>query len=49
MAFKDLDETLFKILEDTLVYLEESEDEIDDMTKKTFDYYKGIRESEEKV
>lgn len=46
MAFKDLDEALFKILEDTLLYLDESEDEIDDMTQKTFDYYKGIRESE---
>ena len=46
MAFQDLDEALFKILEDTLVYLEESEDEIDDMTKKTYEYYREIRESE---
>lgn len=46
IAFQNLDEALFKILEDTLVYLEESEDEIDDMTKKTYEYYKGIRERE---
>ncbi len=46
MAFYNLDDALFKILEDTLVYLEESEDEIDDMTKKTYDFYKTIRERE---
>ena len=46
LAFKNLDDALFKILEDTLEYLEESEDEIDDMTKKTYEYYKMIRESE---
>lgn len=49
MAFKDLEKALFKILEDTLAYLEESEEEIDDMTKKTYDYYREIRESEGKV
>ncbi len=49
MAFKDLEKALFKILEDTLTYLEESEEEIDDMTKKTYDYYREIRESEGKV
>lgn len=49
MAFKDLEKALFKILEDTLAYLEESEEEIDDITKKTYDYYREIRESEGKV
>ncbi len=49
MAFKDLEKALFKILEDTLTYLEESEEEIDYMTKKTYDYYREIRESEGKV
>ena len=49
MAFKDWEKALFKILEDTLAYLEESEEEIDDMTKKTYDYYREIRESEGKV
>lgn len=49
MAFRDLDAALIKILEDTLTYLKESEAEIDNMTKKTYDYYMGIRESEGKV
>lgn len=39
MAFVDLDQTLIKILEDTLHYLEEKGGEIDPMTQKTFDYY----------
>lgn len=40
MAFEDLDTALLKILEDTLMYLEESKEEIDDMTQKTYDFYK---------
>ncbi len=40
LAFQDLDKALLKILEDTLLYLEESEDDIDDMTQKTYDFYK---------
>lgn len=46
LAFKDFDSALIKILEDTLVYLKESEEEIDDMTQKTYDYYKELSESE---
>lgn len=42
MAFEDLDKALLQILEDTLVYLKESEEEIDDMTQKTYDFYKSI-------
>lgn len=42
MAFKDLDQTLLKILTDTLEYLDDSEDEIDDMTQKTYDFYKEV-------
>jgi len=49
LAFRDLDAALIKILEDTLVYLKESEEEIDDMTQKTYDYYINIRESEGNV
>ncbi len=40
LAFQDLDKALLKILEDTLLYLEESEEDIDDMTQKTYDFYK---------
>lgn len=40
LAFQNLDKALLKILEDTLIYLKESDEEIDDMTQKTYDYYK---------
>lgn len=40
LAFIDLDQALLKILEDTLNYLDGSTDDVDDMTKKTYDYYK---------
>lgn len=40
LAFENLDKGLLKILEDTLVYLKESEEEIDDMTQRTYDFYK---------
>ena len=49
LAFRDLDAALIKILEDTLDYLNENEAEIDDMTQRTYDYYKNFRESEENV
>jgi len=42
LAFEDLDETVRKILKDTLKYLEEekgSDFEIDPMTAKTYEYY----------
>lgn len=41
MAFLDLDQTLVKILEDTLGYLGDSPEHVDSMTKKTYDYYIG--------
>lgn len=40
LAFQDLDKALLKILEDTLIYLEKSEEDIDDMTQRTYDFYK---------
>lgn len=40
LAFDDLDEALFKILNDTLVYLNQVDGETDPMTQKTYDYYK---------
>ena len=45
MAFVDLDETLFKILSDTLVYLEKSSKKMDPMTMQTYEYYREQRES----
>ncbi len=42
LAFEDLDETVRKILKDTLKYLEEEKEsdfEIDPMTAKTYEYY----------
>lgn len=41
MAFVDLDRALLKILEDTLGYLGTSTENIDSMTKMTYDYYKN--------
>lgn len=43
MAYQDLDQTLFKILEDTLSYLLTTGREIDSMTQETYDYYKRTR------
>ncbi len=39
LAFTDLDQALLKILEDTLGYLEDSPEDVDYMTKMTYDYY----------
>ena len=46
MAFVDLDATLLKILQDTLEYLENTGDEIDPMTRKTYEYYRNLKEKE---
>lgn len=40
LAFIDLDKAMLKILEDTLVYLNTIEGDIDPMTQKTYDFYK---------
>lgn len=40
MAFRALDETMLLILKDTLIYLERSGDEIDPMTRQTYEYFK---------
>ena len=43
LAFEDLDECMYKILADTLAYLEgDSEDDIDTATKDAFLYYKDL-------
>ena len=42
MAFEDIDETLLKILYDTLVYLNSTGNTVDPMTQKTYDYYRQM-------
>lgn len=42
LAFEDLDHTVLRILEQTLVYLENKGAETDPMTRKTCDYYKKL-------
>ena len=41
LAFTDLDESLFRILEDTLVYLRTVDGDVDPMTQKTYEFYKS--------
>ena len=39
LAFTDLDRALLKILQDTLNYLGDSPEDVDSMTKSTYDFY----------
>lgn len=43
LAFCDLDACLYRILEDSLVYLESKGNVVDPMTEKTYLYYKSIK------
>lgn len=45
LAFQNLDMALCKILSETLDYLDTVDQEIDPMTKKTYDYYNGERKN----
>lgn len=47
LAFIDLNQALLKILEDTLVYLNTIDGEIDPMTQKTYDFYKKGKQNEQ--
>ena len=49
LAFEDLDEALYKILEGTLNYLGRKGAFVDPMTQKTYDYYKQQRKGETNV
>lgn len=40
LCFENLEQGLKKILSDTLTYLHSEKEHIDDMTQKTYDYYK---------
>lgn len=42
LAFQDLDECMYEILKDTLLYLEENPKDIDSTTKDAFIYYKDL-------
>lgn len=47
LAFHDIDECLYQILKDSLVYLASKKLPIDPMTQKTYDYYKEELEKQE--
>jgi len=47
LAFEDLDKALLEILKNTLVYLEKTENAIDPMTQKAYDYYEKQRQMSE--
>ena len=40
IAFQNIDECLYRILKDSLVYLNSRKIAVDPMTQKTYDYYK---------
>jgi len=42
MAFQDLDKAMAEILKDTLCYLKGTQNEIDPMTQRTYNYYKKV-------
>ena len=41
LAFEDLNMALLRILEDTVEYLDQGDDETDDITRQTYEYYKN--------
>ena len=41
IAFQNLDDALLRILEDTIIYLQDFPDDIDPMTEKTLEYYRN--------
>ena len=47
LAFQDIDECLYRILKDSLVYLNSRKITVDPMTQKTYDYYKKEMGKEE--
>ncbi len=42
LVFRDLEQGMLMILEDTLAYLQDSKESIDPMTQKTYEYYRNI-------
>lgn len=45
LAFQDLNECIYEILKDTLLYLDKNPDDIDNTTKDAFDYYSDLHNS----
>jgi len=46
LAFEDIDKCLYRILKDSLTYLESRDFAIDPMTEQTYNYYRAIMEGE---
>ena len=44
-CFQDLNECIYEILKDTLLYLDKNPDDIDNTTKDAFDYYNDLHNS----
>ena len=49
LAFEDLDECMYQILKDTLMYLDENPDDVDSATKDAYRYYTTIHEDRQKL
>ncbi len=47
LAFVDLDLTLYRILHDTLQYLDKGKGETDEMTQKAYEFYRDVYEAKE--
>nr|WP_296157321.1 bis(5'-nucleosyl)-tetraphosphatase (symmetrical) YqeK [uncultured Blautia sp.] len=47
LAFQDLDECMYKILHDTLAYLDENPDDVDGATKDAFTFYSDLHDRRE--
>lgn len=47
LSFQNLDAALLRILEDTILYLQDSPGDIDPMTEKTLEYYRNAIQSEQ--
>lgn len=48
LAFQDLDQTMYEILDGTLVFLKKKNTDIDPMTQRAYEYYKEIIEKSPK-
>lgn len=49
MAFSNLNDTMVLILQSTLTFLQEKDSIIDEMTQKTYEYYKNLKETAEEL
>ena len=47
LAFQDLDECMYKILHDTLAYLDENPGDVDGATKEAFTFYSDLHDRRE--